>query len=445
MMNMFEAGESLAGGRYRIDGLLGSGGMAQVYEAYDLRLARPVAVKTMQPGLVLDPGFPVRFRREAQAMAALGHPNVVTVHDTGEEPRPDGPPVPYFVMEMVTGGSLADRLHASGALGVAQALEIAEQVLAALAVSHGRGLVHRDIKPPNVLFTEGGAAKVADFGIVRAAFGAGTVLTGTNMVVGTPQYMSPEQVQGSAGLDGRSDLYAVGVLLFEMLTGRVPFDGEDGFAIGYRHVTEEPPSLASYGIDGQPQLAAVLARALAKRAEDRFANAEEMRVALRAPMVIPTAPDGVVVLGPGDGAASDSSAGPALDQGPLLGGPESPVRVDDAPVDGGAGPGRSGVQRPPDPGEVSTGMTIAGLIVLIGAVSLTVWGYVDSVGKTASPNVNVFDSAFLAAVPTGGLWMGLSLTLNGLGIPEGSVARISGVTSLVFFGLLVAYLQSMVP
>ncbi|MFG2987630.1 protein kinase [Streptomyces sp. NPDC048258] len=138
-----------------------------------------------------------------------------------------------------------------------QAMEIVEQVLAALAVSHGRGLVHRDIKPPNVLLTEGGAVKVADFGIVRAAFGAGTALTGTHMMVGTPQYMSPEQVQGSASLDGRSDLYAVGVLLFEMLTGRVPFDGEDGFAVGYRHVMEEPPTLASYGIDGQPQLGPV--------------------------------------------------------------------------------------------------------------------------------------------------------------------------------------------
>ncbi|MFE4263722.1 protein kinase [Streptomyces sp. NPDC056883] len=288
MGEIFEQGETLAGGRYRIDGTLGSGGMALVYHGWDTRLSRAVAVKTMRPELSLDEGYSLRFRREAQAMAALAHPNVVTVHDTGEEPRVDGPPVPYFVMELVTGRSLADRLRTEGALPVAEAARIADQVLAALAVSHERGMVHRDIKPANVLLAGSeDTVKVADFGIVRAMVGDDVPLTGTRMMVGTPQYMSPEQVRGLE-VDGRSDLYAVGVLLFEMLTGRVPFDGEDGYVIGYRHVTEPPPTLASHGIFGRPQLETVLARALAKGPQERYADAHAMRAALRVPGAAPT-------------------------------------------------------------------------------------------------------------------------------------------------------------
>ncbi|MER5485738.1 protein kinase [Streptomyces sp. NPDC002812] len=288
MGEIFEQGETLAGGRYRIDGTLGSGGMALVYHGWDTLLSRAVAVKTMRPELSLDKGYSLRFRREAQAMAALAHPNVVTVHDTGEEPRADGPPVPYFVMEMVTGRSLADRLRAEGALPVAEAARIVDQVQAALAVSHERGMVHRDIKPANVLLAGSeDTVKVADFGIVRAMVGDDVPLTGTRMMVGTPQYMSPEQVRGLE-VDGRSDLYAVGVLLFEMLTGRVPFDGEDGYVIGYRHVTESPPTLASHGIFGRPQLETVLAHALAKAPQDRYPDAHAMRAALRVPGAAPT-------------------------------------------------------------------------------------------------------------------------------------------------------------
>ncbi|MFE5710628.1 protein kinase [Streptomyces sp. NPDC056501] len=289
MGDVFAQGEILAGGRYRIDGLLGSGGMAQVYRAYDLSLARAVAVKTMLPGLALDASHPERFRREAQAMAALRHPHVVTVHDTGEEPRADGPPVPYFVMELVTGPSLADRLRTDG-LSASAAARITDQILSALAASHAQGLVHRDIKPANILLAGDGITKVADFGIARAAAGAGSALTGTRMTIGTPQYMSPEQVQGSAHLDGRSDLYAVGVLLFELMTGRTPFDGPDAFAIAYRHLHEPPPTLASFGVLGHPRLEPVLARALAKRPEQRYPDAESMRVALRMAVATPPPP-----------------------------------------------------------------------------------------------------------------------------------------------------------
>ncbi|MFJ8011823.1 protein kinase [Streptomyces sp. NPDC096339] len=281
VVDVFAQGETLAGGRYRIDGSLGRGGMAQVYKAYDLSLARPVAIKTMLPGLAVEPGLPERFRREAQAMAALAHPNVVTVHDTGEEPRPDGPPVPYFVMELVTGPSLADRIRTGGALRASVAVHVADQVLNALEASHKQELVHRDIKPSNVLLAEGGITKVADFGIVRVIAGTGTALTDTRASIGTPEYMSPEQARG-LDLDGRSDLYAVGVLLFEMLTGRPLFEGPDGLAIAVRHVSDPPPTLASYGLPGLPGLEAVLARALAKRPEDRYRDAAQMRTALRA-------------------------------------------------------------------------------------------------------------------------------------------------------------------
>ncbi|WP_411079781.1 protein kinase domain-containing protein [Streptomyces sp. cmx-18-6] len=280
MGDVFSQGEILAGGRYRIDGLLGSGGMAQVYRAHDLSLARAVAIKTMLPGFTHDASHPERFRREAQAMAALRHPHVVTVHDTGEEPRADGPPVPYFVMELVPGPSLADRIRADG-LPVSAAVRITDQILSALAASHAQGLVHRDIKPANILLAGDGIAKVADFGIARAAAGAGRALTDTRMTIGTPQYMSPEQVHASAHLDGRSDLYAVGVLLFEMMTGRTPFNGPDAFAIAYRHLHEPPPTLASFGISAHPRLEPVLARALAKLPEQRYPDAESMRIALR--------------------------------------------------------------------------------------------------------------------------------------------------------------------
>ncbi|MFF4008594.1 protein kinase [Streptomyces sp. NPDC001717] len=327
MGDVFTQGETLAGGRYRIDGSLGEGGMAQVYQAYDLKLARPVAIKTMLPGLAVEPGLPERFRREARAMAKLAHPNVVTVHDTGEEPRRDGPPVPYFVMELVTGPSLAHRLRTGGALPVPAALHVADQVLNALGASHDQALVHRDIKPANVLLAEGDITKVADFGIVRAiaGAGAGTTLTGTGMMVGTAYYMSPEQARGLP-LDGRSDLYAVGVLLFEMLTGRPPFGGADVFAIAVRHVNDPPPTLASRGLPGLPALEAVLARALAKSPEDRYPNAAAMRTALRA-------------------AAEAAAAGP---RAPGTSDP-SPQPPQPAPTRHLPGPARPPVRVPPPP------------------------------------------------------------------------------------------------
>ncbi|CAL9639509.1 Serine_threonine-protein kinase PknD (plasmid) [Streptomyces sp. enrichment culture] len=268
-------GSVLAGGRYRIEEKLGSGGMADVYRARDTKLARMVALKAMRPGLSFDGGYPARFRREAQAMAALNHPHVVAVHDTGDEP------VPYIVMELIQGGSLADLLGAGRPVPVAQALGLASQVLAGLAVAHAHGLVHRDIKPGNVLLAADGTAKVADFGIARAAEGAGTALTRTGVLVGTPCFMSPEQVLGRPDIDGRSDLYSVGVMLFQMITGRLPFEADSGYAIGYLHLTAPPPTLASMGIAAGPAVEAVVARALAKDPAQRYPDAASMRAALQ--------------------------------------------------------------------------------------------------------------------------------------------------------------------
>ncbi|MFJ1731699.1 protein kinase [Streptomyces sp. NPDC088254] len=267
----------LPSGRYRIEAKLGSGGMADVFRAYDTKLARMVALKTMRTGLSFDDGYPARFRREAQAMAAISHPHVVAVHDMGDEP------VPYIVMELVDGRSLDDLLRAGRPLPVAQALHLASQVLAGLAVAHAHGLVHRDIKPGNVLLATDGTAKVADFGIARAVEGAGTAITRTGLLIGTPHFMSPEQVLGRSDIDGRSDLYSVGVMLFQMLAGRLPFEADSGYAIGYLHLTAPPPTLASLGITADPAVEAVLARALAKEPAHRYPDAESMRAALHQP------------------------------------------------------------------------------------------------------------------------------------------------------------------
>ncbi|WP_407836877.1 protein kinase [Streptomyces sp. DSM 116496] len=280
--DMFAPGGYVAGGRYRIDGALGSGGMAAVHRAWDTSLSRPVAIKTLLVRPEADSEAATRFQREARAMAGLAHPHVVTVFDTGAEPQADGPPVPYFVMELVTGPSLADSLRERGALPVAEAVRIADQVLAALEASHARGMVHRDIKPANVLLSEDGTAKVADFGIVRAGAGDGTALTGTGFTIGTPEYMSPEQIQGLAEIDGRSDLYAVGLLLFEMLTGLRPFAGANRLTIGYHHVHEPPPTLTAAGLPGQPGLERILTAALAKLPEHRPRDAATLRTALTA-------------------------------------------------------------------------------------------------------------------------------------------------------------------
>ncbi|MFH8564658.1 protein kinase [Streptomyces sp. NPDC017988] len=262
-------------GRYRLTHRLGRGGMAEVFAAEDVRLGRTVAVKLLRSDLAEDPVSKARFTREAQSVAGLNHHAVVAVYDSGEDVV--GPSVvPYIVMEIVEGRTIRDLLLNAEAPGPEQALIIVSGVLEALAYSHQHGIVHRDIKPANVIITNTGAVKVMDFGIARALHGAQSTMTQTGMVMGTPQYLSPEQALGKA-VDHRSDLYATGCLLYELLALRPPFTGETPLSVVYQHVQDQavPPSQVSD--QAPPELDGLVMRSLAKDPDDRFQTAEEMR------------------------------------------------------------------------------------------------------------------------------------------------------------------------
>ncbi|MEU3896105.1 protein kinase [Streptomyces sp. NPDC045251] len=262
-------------GRYRLTRRLGRGGMAEVFAAEDVRLGRTVAVKLLRADLAEDPVSKARFTREAQSVAGLNHHAIVAVYDSGED-FVGGQSVPYIVMEIVEGRTIRDLLLNAEAPGPEQALIIVSGVLEALAYSHQHGIVHRDIKPANVIITNNGAVKVMDFGIARALHGASTTMTQTGMVMGTPQYLSPEQALGKA-VDHRSDLYATGCLLYELLALRPPFTGETPLSVVYQHVQDipTPPSEASDA--SPPELDGLVMRSLAKEPDDRFQTAEEMR------------------------------------------------------------------------------------------------------------------------------------------------------------------------
>ncbi len=273
------AGGSVAGGRYQLRDLLGEGGMASVYLAYDAALDRQVAIKTLHTELGREQSFRERFRREAQAVAKLSHTNIVSVFDTGEDEL-DGSLMPYIVMEYVEGRPLGSVLQADiqqyGAMPADKALKVTADVLAALETSHEMGLVHRDIKPGNVMMTKRDVVKVMDFGIARAMQSGVTSMTQTGMVVGTPQYLSPEQALGR-GVDARSDLYSVGIMLFQLLTGRLPFDADSPLAIAYAHVQEEPVAPSTINRTVTPAMDALVARALKKNPNERFPSAAAMR------------------------------------------------------------------------------------------------------------------------------------------------------------------------
>ncbi|TDU05157.1 serine/threonine protein kinase [Streptomyces sp. 846.5] len=274
------AGRTVGHGRYLLRDLLGQGGMATVHLADDTVLDRPVAVKSMLGNMSAEPSFRERFRREAQAVARLNHPNIVSVFDSGEDVNEDGAHAPFIVMEYIEGGSLSsvlrDDIAAHGAMPTDKALKITGDVLAALGASHEQGLVHRDIKPANVMLTRRNTVKVMDFGIARAMQSGVTSMTQTGMVVGTPQYLSPEQALGKA-VDARSDLYSVGCLLFELLTGRLPFESDTALGMAYQHVQDTPPAPSSFNAAVTPAVDALVARALRKDPGHRFQSADEMR------------------------------------------------------------------------------------------------------------------------------------------------------------------------
>ncbi|MBT2392472.1 protein kinase [Streptomyces sp. ISL-1] len=262
-------------GRYRLTHRLGRGGMAEVFAAEDVRLGRTVAVKLLRSDLAEDPVSKARFTREAQSVAGLNHHAVVAVYDSGED-TVGGQTVPYIVMELVEGRTIRDLLLNAEAPPPEQALIIVSGVLEALAYSHQHGIVHRDIKPANVIITNSGAVKVMDFGIARALHGAQSTMTQTGMVMGTPQYLSPEQALGKA-VDHRSDLYATGCLLYELLALRPPFTGETPLSVVYQHVQDIPVPPSEVADVVPPELDGLVMRSLAKDPDDRFQSAEEMR------------------------------------------------------------------------------------------------------------------------------------------------------------------------
>jgi beta-lactam-binding protein with PASTA domain/tRNA A-37 threonylcarbamoyl transferase component Bud32 len=269
----------LLGGRYELDGVVGRGGMAEVYRARDIRLDRIVAIKTLRADLARDQIFQARFRREAQSAASLNHPNIVAVYDTGED-MATGVPVPYIVMEFVDGRTVRDLLQDGHRLLPERSLEIIDGVLRALDYSHQAGIVHRDIKPGNVMVTRNGDVKVMDFGIARAMSDAQATMTQTAQVIGTAQYLSPEQARGER-VDSRSDLYSTGCLLYELLTGRPPFTGDSPVAIAYQHVRENPIPPTRVDPDVPPWADAIVLKAMAKSPADRYQTAADMRADLQ--------------------------------------------------------------------------------------------------------------------------------------------------------------------
>ena len=259
----------ILGARYQLGEMIGTGGMADVYIAQDQRLSREVAIKILRSDLAKDPTFVSRFRKEAKAAAGLNHPGIVAVYDSGEDPAP------YIVMELVSGHTLRELIHGGERLPLDRALEIGAGILEALDYSHQRGIVHRDIKPANIMITDKGDVKVMDFGIARAMDDLGATLTSTWNVVGTAQYLSPEQALGEVA-DAPTDIYSTGCLLYELLTGRPPFSGETPVSIAYQHVSGALVPARQVQPDLPESVEIVLAVALAKKTEDRYASANAM-------------------------------------------------------------------------------------------------------------------------------------------------------------------------
>ena len=272
-------GVRLLAGRYQVGDLIGRGGMADVHIGLDARLGRRVAIKLLKSSLARDPAFRTRFRREAQDAAKMAHPTIVRIFDAGEETvrEPNGAEVqvPFIVMEFVDGRLLKDVI-ADGPLDPSEATRIIEQVLTALEYSHRAGVVHRDIKPGNIMITSNGQIKVMDFGIARAISDSSATIAETSAIVGTAQYFSPEQARGET-VDARTDLYSTGVVLFELLTGRAPFTGENPVAVAYQHVNAEAVPPSSLNPRVSPALDAVVLRALSKDRFERYQSASEFR------------------------------------------------------------------------------------------------------------------------------------------------------------------------
>ena len=266
--------KKILGERYELGAMIGTGGMADVYLAQDVRLNRQVAIKILRSDLARDPSFVTRFNKEALSVAALNHPGIVSVYDSGKEDSPSGA-MPYIVMEYVEGKTLREIVNKGERFALNRAVEIAEGILVALQYSHKNGIIHRDIKPGNIMITDNGDVKVMDFGIARALADTGATMTSTWNIIGTAQYLSPEQATGTQA-DARSDLYSVGCLLYELLAGRPPFTGDTPVAIAYQHVSAPLVPITEIQESLDPALNAFFSIALAKDANERYQSANTM-------------------------------------------------------------------------------------------------------------------------------------------------------------------------
>ncbi|MEV4444095.1 MULTISPECIES: Stk1 family PASTA domain-containing Ser/Thr kinase [Streptomyces] len=361
------------GGRYELGQVLGRGGMAEVHLAHDTRLGRTVAVKTLRADLARDPSFQARFRREAQSAASLNHPAIVAVYDTGED-YIEGISIPYIVMEYVDGSTLRELLHSGRRLLPERSMEMTIGILQALEYSHRAGIVHRDIKPANVMLTRNGQVKVMDFGIARAMGDSGMTMTQTAAVIGTAQYLSPEQAKGEQ-VDARSDLYSTGCLLYELLTVRPPFVGDSPVAVAYQHVREEPQPPSVFDPEITPEMDAIVLKALVKDPDYRYQSADEMRQDIEACLdgqpVAATAAMGSV----GYGGYPDDQATTALRSADNQATSMLPPMN---PDDGGYGynnyddrPARRRQQKKSNTSTIL--LVVAGVLVLVGAILIGKW------------------------------------------------------------------------
>ncbi|EID72495.1 MULTISPECIES: Stk1 family PASTA domain-containing Ser/Thr kinase [Rhodococcus] len=345
--------------RYELGEILGFGGMSEVHLARDVRLSRDVAIKVLRADLARDPTFYLRFRREAQNAAALNHPAIVAVYDTGEAETEAGP-LPYIVMEYVDGDTLRDIVRSEGPMAPRRAMEIISDVCAALDFSHRNGIVHRDVKPANVMINRAGAVKVMDFGIARAISDASSPMTQTAAVIGTAQYLSPEQARGEQ-VDARSDVYSLGCVLFEILTGEPPFKGDSPVAVAYQHVREDPQTPSAVNPDIPRELDSVILKAMSKNPANRYQTAADMRSDLvrvlggqrpSAPMVM-SDEDRTTILG-----AVDTGAGNYRRQ-------QSPTPATASKTDGG------------EPDKKKNPMRVAlmalGALIVVGIVGAFLW------------------------------------------------------------------------
>ncbi|MFF7360205.1 Stk1 family PASTA domain-containing Ser/Thr kinase [Streptomyces sp. NPDC008125] len=393
------------GGRYELGSVLGRGGMAEVYLAHDTRLGRTVAVKTLRADLARDPSFQARFRREAQSAASLNHPAIVAVYDTGED-YVDGVSIPYIVMEYVDGSTLRELLHSGRRLLPERTLEMTVGILQALEYSHRAQIVHRDIKPANVMLTRTGQVKVMDFGIARAMGDSGMTMTQTAAVIGTAQYLSPEQAKGEQ-VDARSDLYSTGCLLYELLAVRPPFIGDSPVAVAYQHVREEPQPPSNFDPEITPEMDAIVLKALTKDPDYRYQSADEMRADIEACLdgrpVAAAAAMGAAGYGAyggydgGYGGDQPTTALRATDGG---GGPQTSMMPPLNPDDGGYGyddrPGRRR-QNQKKSNTSTILLVLGGVLVLIGAILIGRYVFSDTEDTGAVPVPNMVGSTVTEA------------------------------------------------